>query len=233
LKLEYVHRFIEVWDRVTRMRVICLDASETVTPRLGSSLPSGGLVSTFSPDGRLLAATIRRIDYDSGESRMRERSNLVLYDAATGQAVRQLSPGTFTGAVWNRDSKRVLARSRPSDRLEATSRAGHMSIYEVPSGNKVRSWAVKDPEGTAFAFILDGNTIARADEDGTIHLFDLRSESDKPRARWQAHDTAVSALAVSPDGTLLASGARDGSVRVWNIPRIRAELRKLHPGLDW
>jgi WD40 repeat protein len=59
----------------------------------------------------------------------------------------------------------------------------------------------------------------------------VRSDSDKPRASWQAHDSAITALAVSPDGSLLVSGARDGAVRVWNIPWIRAELRKL--GLDW
>src|SRR5262245_19218296 len=57
--------------------------------------------------------------------------------------------------------------------------------------------------------------------------------SGKELARWQAHDSALTALAVSSDGKLLVSGASDGTVRVWNLPWIRAELRKIHPDLDW
>jgi WD40 repeat protein len=56
-------------------------------------------------------------------------------------------------------------------------------------------------------------------------------ETGQEVARWQAHDAAVTALTFSPDGALLASGARDGRLRVWNVPWIRAELAKL--GLDW
>jgi WD40 repeat protein len=43
--------------------------------------------------------------------------------------------------------------------------------------------------------------------------------------------SSVSALAWSPDGRLLAVSSSDGGPVIWNIPRVRAQLRTL--SLDW
>jgi WD40 repeat protein len=41
----------------------------------------------------------------------------------------------------------------------------------------------------------------------------------------------VTALAFSPDGATLASASKQGTLKLWNLSFLRAELRKL--GLDW
>jgi WD40 repeat protein len=44
------------------------------------------------------------------------------------------------------------------------------------------------------------------------------ARADEPHARIAAHGDRIYAIALSPDGTLLASGSRDGSVRLWSFP---------------
>jgi WD40 repeat protein len=145
------------------------------------------------------------------------------------------SPSPWWGAkylAWSGDSKRFAARyDREEDPFEGRRGPGKLAVSEVANGKRLRSWPVTSTRATAIALGHAGNRLIRGDEDGTLHLLDVHT--GKELAHWQAHDSAITALAVSPDGRLLVSGARDGTVRVWNLPWIRAELRKVHPDLDW
>jgi WD40 repeat protein len=66
----------------------------------------------------------------------------------------------------------------------------------------------------AMACSSDGGRLAVADFANVVTLVD--TTSGQPRARCQGHVEPVVALAFTPDGTALASGARDGSVRLWD-----------------
>lgn len=55
-------------------------------------------------------------------------------------------------------------------------------------------------------------------QDGSIYLWNLKgSANDLIKKIDQAHgkDTSITSLAFSPDGTLFASGASDGSIKIW------------------
>ena len=67
----------------------------------------------------------------------------------------------------------------------------------------------------------DGKVIASA-AGKVISLFDAATQ--KELVRIQGHTEPVSALAISPDGKLLASGGQDKSVRLWD-PATGKELR--------
>jgi hypothetical protein len=74
-----------------------------------------------------------------------------------------------------------------------------------------------------MALAPDGKTLATGGEDGRIRLWDL--SSGKELAVLVGHYGPVILLAISPDGTLLASGAlnkrrgrADYSVRLWRMP---------------
>jgi WD40 repeat protein len=67
---------------------------------------------------------------------------------------------------------------------------------------------------TAYSFTADGKAVISADGTGTIQTY----IGPTPDGRgFIGHDSAVLAIAPSPDGRYLVSGAHDQTVRLWNI----------------
>src|SRR5690349_16248682 len=66
----------------------------------------------------------------------------------------------------------------------------------------------------AVAYLSDGR-VATAGEDGRIALW--RSGEPQPAAVLEGHTAPVVALAVSPDGKMLASASWDHSARLWPL----------------
>ena len=62
----------------------------------------------------------------------------------------------------------------------------------------------------------DGSVLFTAGfRDGDVAMFDTATW--ELVARWPAHDAGIRGLAVSPDGTRLASTGEDNFVKVWDI----------------
>jgi WD40 repeat protein len=62
---------------------------------------------------------------------------------------------------------------------------------------------------TAVAFSRDGRRLFTGNEDGRIRVWDTATWRELPEFGWPAHRSAVTALAVSNDGTLIASSGGD------------------------
>ncbi|NUS62511.1 MAG: hypothetical protein HOQ46_02565, partial [Saccharothrix sp.] len=60
----------------------------------------------------------------------------------------------------------------------------------------------------------------------------LASVTDSYRGRMTGHVGAINSLAVSDDGTTAASGGRDGTLRLWDVPA-RRQLAVLDDGGGW
>lgn len=58
---------------------------------------------------------------------------------------------------------------------------------------------------TAVAFSRDGRWLFTGNEDGRIRVWDTSTWQERPELGWPAHRSAVTALAVSNDGTLIAT----------------------------
>lgn len=96
----------------------------------------------------------------------------------------------------------------------------------------------KQATAEAALFTPDGANLITGSSDGLIELWDARHSYAKlntqdydyqKQDQLMGHDQAVTALAISNDGALLASGAQDGTICVWNVATGKA-LRQLSSG---
>jgi WD40 repeat protein/serine/threonine protein kinase len=168
----------------------------------------------FNPDGSLIATAAQSVRF---------------WDAATGELVASL-PSTPAGVV-------SLAFSRDGRHLVSGTRRGEGVVWDVPTfGGTVLhrtaehiSASVLSPDGSRMV-ITHGQTIKV-----------LEISSGEVTLSWQIEANPTDpqrALAISPDGELLASGWGDRVVRIWNLSngRVLAALSG-HSGritsIDW
>lgn len=167
------------------------------------TLPYGVSVAgnlALSPDGKRLAV--------SGIKGVR------LYDIATGERAGSFD-GTAVFAYFSRDGASLyVGNDEPMVR-----------VYRLADGELLRSFKVREMEesGASFRFAVspDEKVIASARAElltrsvKTIELHELAT--GRRLAVLQGHTDAISCLAFSPDGRLLASGDRDNLIRLWDV----------------
>jgi WD40 repeat protein len=68
---------------------------------------------------------------------------------------------------------------------------------------------------TCLAHLGEGRFLVTGHTNRVLRIQD--SSTGRPKATLRGHDAPPSSLAVSPDGSLLASGARDGGILVFNV----------------
>jgi WD40 repeat protein/beta-lactamase regulating signal transducer with metallopeptidase domain len=108
----------------------------------------------------------------------------------------------------------------PDDRYLISSGAGEsVLLWDVAARRKVATLhgATVRPDRAhllGLALSADGQTLALARDDHTIHLH--QALSGKWLRTLSGHQGVVTSLVWSPDGTLLASGSVDHTVRLWD-----------------
>jgi WD40 repeat protein len=80
----------------------------------------------------------------------------------------------------------------------------------------------------AYSFTPDGRTIISGGSNGVLAAYDLNGEK---LGEFVGHEGDVIAVAPSPDGRYLISGANDQTVRLWNL-KTREPLVTLFEGSD-
>jgi WD40 repeat protein len=89
-------------------------------------------------------------------------------------------------------------------------------VWALPTGGEPRL-ARNDSRKhfTALAYHPTGHRLFATSNDETVHVFDARTLDRVNRYTWQLDK--LSAVAVSPDGTLAAAGSAHGDVVVWDL----------------
>ena len=173
---------------------------------VGVLLGHGSTVSAcaFSPDGLVLV---------SGSEDM----TLKLWDmAADGREIRTLKG--HKGAV------ETCAFSPDGSLLVSGSRDETLKIWDVATGRELRTLKGHDSWVGTCAFGPDGTyVISIGGQD--IKVWDVRSGRQLRTMQSRGH-RSVDALAVSPDGNYIVSGAGDGTLTLWD-PRDGRELEVL------
>ena len=165
--------------------------------RMHEQLDGGRRCVAAAPDSRTLAL--------GGMDR-----TVRLWDIKLGKQTK-----VFTGLA---DDVRSVGFSPDGMFLAASTFGGEFRLWKlVPDSHPVPIHGRIDSV-QAFRFTPDNRTLALArwgDHGKDLVLWDYRRGTE-PR-HLASNDTGVNDLAVSPDGCILASANRDGSIRFWDL----------------
>jgi hypothetical protein len=156
----------------------------------------------YDPSGKLLAVG--------------SEGDLLLWDLAAGKEVARISayqngsvPRVYSVAFDPSDGSRVLTAG--SD--------GAVRLWSVAANPPTLTYLSTPGEGPDLyeaEFSPDGRHVAFASGfDRKVHLW---AAPDGPETVFDGHTDNTMCVAFSPDGQTLASGSRDGTVRLWQLP---------------
>jgi WD40 repeat protein len=160
----------------------------------------------FSPDGKVLAAT------QGGYTPFARACRMVFLEADTGKELRAIAE--VSSAARSSNGKVVATGKWRFDGIHLWDLATGKELHCLPWGER----------GGVIALSPDGKTLAGATpgdaslpegkkQDTSIHLWDVVTGKERPRLTgpWDS----VTALAFSPDGTMLAGVDAESRVLVW------------------
>jgi WD40 repeat protein len=148
----------------------------------------------FTPDGNTLAGSY-------------EDSHIRLWNTKTGQPQGVLKG--HKGGVWS------VAISSDGFTLASASIDKTVRLWNIRT-QELQKTLQHPEEVSVVAFSPKRGELASGGEDKVVRLWDV--ESGQQRVALEGHTGSVSALAYSPDGTLLASSSlQDQTVRLWDV----------------
>ncbi|MEN9275896.1 MAG: protein phosphatase 2C domain-containing protein, partial [Gloeomargarita sp. GMQP_bins_5] len=125
-----------------------------------------------------------------------------------------------------------LAFVRQGQQLVSVDRSG-LVLWSVPDGRQLGPLTVPKGVVTALATDAVGRFLAVGDANGTIYLWDLQRTVRSPTFTQDLLALGkIDALAVSPNGALVAAGSQGQSlVEVWDVPQRQRRYTFTRPEL--
>lgn len=181
----------------------------------------------LSPDGRLLA---------TGDSAHDSEELAVGFATGGGSSPPVLRPCAVH--VWSRNATKPdvtleghrdhiswVAWSGDGHRLASASTDGVVRLWNLDDGIAIAELR-HDDWVTRVGFSVDGRRVATGTIEGDVLVWDTASSNliavlgrhdiGRPTPASPSPSRRVTSLGWSPDGAALASGGRDGTVRLWN-----------------
>ena len=150
----------------------------------------------FSPDGKWIASA----SFDD---------SVRIWNTLSGKEIRKLDVGDIAYSVAFSPDGRKIA-SAPGD-----GNGNIVQIWDVESGEKIRSFEGQPYRMYFAVFSPDGKLIGLAFDGSTISLCDI--ETGEVIRTFKGHTDRVLSIAFSPDGKQIVSASEDKTVRIWNV----------------
>jgi WD40 repeat protein len=166
------------------------------------------LCFAVSPDGKLLAGGVARLDKSNGK--------IQLWEATPGRALQECkrlkeAAPQDAGVCW-------LAFTPDGDRLVSGNDDGEFCLWNLASGEKENSFQgapLVSDKHLPVALAQDGRTLAQAMPDHSIQLWDVISGQELHCLR--GHTAEIRALSFcQADGKRLSSASNDGQMYYWD-----------------
>jgi len=177
-----------LWDAATGQKIRSLVLGDSVVFSLG-----GRFVFAESPD------RTRR-----------------LWDAVTGQQICSFVGHTdaVLSVAFSLDGRYALTGSGSVRRLIMSSNDRTAWLWDLATGQQIRSFAGHTDEVNAVAFSPDGRSVLTGSRDKTARLWD--AATGQQIRSFEGHKDAVLAVAFSRDGRSVLTGSRDKTARLWD-----------------
>lgn len=157
-------------------------------------------------DMRTLADVLRRYIPDKGDPDLRGPEWYFLWGEADANSATLASE--TENVIYHME---FLPREQ---QMATVGKDATVRIYELRTGELVRSIQTGQKEVNGVAFAPDGREMATAGDDGTICLW--RLEDGSKRLTIKAHPNLAFQVKFSSDGESLISCGSDPTVRIWN-----------------
>lgn len=195
-------------------------------------LPAGwGTLSVrFTPAGDVLAAGhygVKLLDAVTGEEKRVFRAGPLCWEAAVNESYVLAAFRDNVTRLWDARTGEVLADLEPDQAPPLTSALGGaraltgnselktLTVWEVPSGRKLRTLKLKKASALQLDITADGLRGACGDADKTVYVWDL--ESGTLLHELKGHTGRIMSVQFSADGTRLLSASADKTARVWDL----------------
>ena len=113
-----------------------------------------------------------------------------------------------------------MSFSPDGSRIATADDAGEVRIWELGDGRLLHQFRAH--EATIWDICYSTKGLITASTDQSVRVWDAESLAE--RSVLRGHGGEVWKVAVAPDSTLLASGGKDGTVRIWSLDQPRGSL---------